>query len=123
MRFEKGKLYTRLFAEKIDEMFYPDEDNPQDGQFHCRRILQMRWGVSGQPSFGGNNEMTKHGEITAMGDLVEFRSATDNDIRHFLNNWEASITIAKWAANVQKYEADLLPEEKERIMRIASEYA
>jgi hypothetical protein len=125
MKFEKGKLYVRVFDGEPAKLFYPDENVPTNYRnFHVENISRMRWGTA-EPSFGGAVECSQHGERTGAGHLVEFKKASDDDIRSFLYNWSsrAMSSIAEWADNVQNYCNGLNAGEKKRVARIAQAYS
>ena len=123
MSFRKGQLYVQIYDGKISELFYPDEEVPKGYSFfEKQRIAEISWGVA-HPYFCGAFEATCPGELTATGILVEFRKATDADIRTFLENWSvnAYVTISTWAELVKKCKG-LKTREKHRVKKLAKNY-
>lgn len=120
--FNKGILYVRIQDGRVADFFYPDEEVPfVYTSFHCRNLATIH-GEAGEASSGGWIEKMRNGENTGSGMLVEFRKATDDDIKKLLDVWKSRISIAQWVEGVQDYSPDLSKEEKDRIVRIAKPY-
>jgi hypothetical protein len=124
LKFQKGILYVRLINGKPIELFFPYETVPEHYQnFHVQDIARMR-GVLSEPSFDSASECSQHGQRSGSGNLIEFRKASDKDIRAFLDRWSkrSFSTIAQWVYEVQHNVNGLAKQEKKRVARLAKKY-
>ncbi len=120
--FNKGVLYVRIHDGEVADFFYPDEEVPAGySNFHCQHIARIHW-EAGEPSFGGWVDTSQNGDRSGSGMLIEFRKATDADIKKLLDAWKSRVSIAEWVENVQEYNPDLSKAEKDRIARITKPY-
>jgi len=122
MVFLKGRLYFRVLGGVVGELFYTTKDIPENYRiFNNNQIAKIGNRGKSEPLFAGFTELSRNGDFTVAGLLVEFREACIENLCEFFAIWNSEHSLAKWLDNVDQ-EAGLLIGEKQRLRNIVGEF-
>ncbi len=120
MRLQKGLLYVRKIDGELRNLFTPVMDvTDSDGPFRIFNLAVVR-GTT-EPSFDHATEFGVHGHRAKGHPYVEFKLATDQDLRALVSNWSErpSSHISEWFERIRSGEGQVNERAKQQILKLA----